>query len=104
MPTELTPRQKKAGVEAGEFGFDRGEIEEIVVHDFVQLGIALSRRAAPDREHSFDRGIEQAFTQDALPDHSGSAEQDDFHPLMNASRSALIVAASVVCMPCGKPL
>ena len=28
----------------------------------------------------------------------------DLHDLMNASRSALIVAASVVGMPCGKPL
>src|SRR5664279_3055450 len=103
MPTELTPRQKKTGVEAGELGFDRGEIEEIAVHDFAQLGIALPGRAAPDREHAFDTGIEQAFAQHALSDHSGCAEQDDFHslinlihPLMNASRSALIVAACVV--------
>jgi hypothetical protein len=28
----------------------------------------------------------------------------DHQPLMNANRSALIVAASVVGMPCGKPL
>jgi ABC-type molybdate transport system substrate-binding protein len=52
-----------------------------------------------------------AFTQHALPDHPGGAEHDDFHAgvscahaLKNASRSALIVAASVVGMPCGKPL
>src|SRR5205807_10335600 len=34
----------------------------------------------------------------------GLLRNDDFHPLMNASRSALIVAASVVGMPCGKLL
>ena len=48
--------------------------------------------------------INQTLAQDALSDHAGGAEQDDFHPLMNLSRSALIVAASVVGMPCGKPL
>ena len=72
--------------------------------DFAQLGVLLSGRAAPDREHALDAGIEQAFAQHALPDHAGGAEQDDFHDLMNASRSALMVAASVVGMPCGKPL
>jgi hypothetical protein len=53
----------------------------------------------------------KAFAQHALPDHPGCAEQNDFHvwvnsvhPLMNASRSALMVAASVVGMPCGNPL
>jgi hypothetical protein len=57
--------------------------------DFAQLGVALSGRAAPDREHAFNTGVEQAFAQATLPDHSGCAEQDDFHALMNANRSAL---------------
>ena len=59
------------------------------MHDFAQLGVSLAGWAAPDREHAFNTGIEQALAQHALPDHSGCAEQDDFHPLMNASRSAL---------------
>ena len=77
----------------------------------MQLGVLHPGRAAPDRQYLRDTGIDQAFAQDALPDHAGGAEQDGFHvrvnsahPLMNASRSALIVAASVVGMPCGKPL
>ena len=85
----------------------------------MQLGVLRPGRAAPDRQYFRDTGIDQAFAQNALPDHAGSAEQDDLHvrassghafrvnsahPLMNASRSALMVAASVVGMPCGKPL
>jgi hypothetical protein len=102
---------EEAGVVVSELRFDRRKIEEIVMHDFAQLGMLLSGRAAPDRKHAFNAGIEQALAQHALPDHAGGAEQDDFHPwvnsvhrLINASRSALIVAASVVGMPCGKPL
>src|SRR5712671_3325976 len=95
---------KEAGVVAGDLRFDRGKIREIVVAEFAQFWMAPPGRAAPDREHAFNAGINQAFAQDALPDHAGAAEQDDFHDLMNASRSALIVAASVVGMPCGKPL
>ena len=79
--------------------------------DFAQLRMPLPGRAAPDHEHAFDTGVEQALAQHALPDHARGAEQDDFHrrpirvhPLMNASRSALMVAASVVGMPCGNPL
>ncbi len=66
--------------------------------------MVFSGRAAPNRENGFDVGINEAFAQHALPDHAGGAEQDDFHDLMNAKRSALIVAASVVGIPCGKPL
>jgi hypothetical protein len=43
-----------AASEAGEFGFDRGEIQEIGVQDFAQLGISLSGPAAPDHEHAFN--------------------------------------------------
>ena len=95
---------EKAGVVAGEFGFDRGKIEEIIMQDLPQFRMLLSSRAASDHQHALDISINKAFAQHALPDHAGSAEQDDFHPLKNASRSALIVAASVVGMPCGKPL
>jgi len=84
--------------------------EEIIVHKFAQLGVSLSTRAAPDREHALDAGVEQAFAQNALPDHAGCAEQNDLHPgvglvhpLMKAKRSALMVSAWVVGMPCGKP-
>ena len=70
----------------------------------MQPGVLHPGRAAPDRQYFRDTGIDEAFAQDALPDHAGGAEQDDFHDLMNASRSALMVAASVVGMPCGKPL
>ena len=47
--------------------------------EFAQFRMRLSGRAASDREHAFHAGIEQAFAQHALPDHSGGAEQDDFH-------------------------
>ena len=77
----------------------------------MQLGVLHPGRAAPNRQHALDTGIDKAFAQDTLPDHAGGAEQDHLyagvssaHPLINASRSALIVAASVVGMPCGKPL
>ena len=77
----------------------------------MQLGVLHPGRAAPDRQYFRDARIDEAFAQHALPDHAGGAEQNDFHvrvssahPLMNASRSALMVAASVVGMPCGKPL
>ncbi len=95
---------EEAGVVSGELGFDRGEIREVAVQHFMQLGILQSGRAAPDHQHALDAGIDQAFAQHALPDHAGGAEQDHFHDVMNASRSALMVAASVVGMPCGKPL
>ena len=91
-------------VEPRELGFDRRKIEEIVVQDFAQLGVPLPGRTATDREHAFNARVEQAFAQATLSHHSGCAKQNDFHLLMNASRSALIVAASVVGMPCGKPL
>src|ERR1700743_3159819 len=95
---------EEACVVAGEPRLDHREIEEIIVQDFLQPGMSLSGRAAPDREHAFDAGIDQAFAQDALAYHSGGAEDDDLHDLRKASRSALIVAAAVVGMPCGKPL
>ena len=107
MPIEETPRQKKQASYPASW--------DSIAEKSRKLSCTISRslallpgRAAPDREHAFYAGIEQAFAQHALPDHAGGAEQDDFHPLihplMNASRSALIVAASVVGMPCGKPL
>src|ERR1700712_3699408 len=95
---------KEAGVISGQFGLDGREIGEITVHDLAQLGVMLPGRAAPDREYAFDSGIDQAFAQHALPDHAGGAEQDDFHDFRNASRSALMVSAWVVGMPCGKSL
>jgi hypothetical protein len=52
------------------------------MRDFAQLGVPLSRRAAPDREHTLHTIVEQAFAQHTLPDHTGGAEQDDFHRLI----------------------
>ena len=97
-------KAKEAGVIPHELRRDARKIEEIIVHDFAQLGVLLVGRAAPDRKHAFDAIVEQAFTQYTLPDHAGGAEQDDLHPFRNASKSALMVSASVVGMPCGKPL
>jgi len=80
------------------------KIEEVIVQNFVQLRIALTGLTATDRKHPLDARIDKAFTQHPLPDHAGCAEQYDVHDLMKASSSALMVAASVVGMPCGKPL
>src|SRR5215216_3770308 len=126
MPVTLRSHTDRGDAEAEEAGvvsrklrFDLREIREIIVQDFGQLGVLHPGRAAPDRQYFRNAGIDQAFAQDALPDHAGGAEQDRLHvrmssthafrvssahPLMNASRSALMVAASVVGMPCGKPL
>src|ERR1700681_2964283 len=95
---------EEAGIVSPKLGFDLREIREIVVQDFMQLGVLHPGRAAPDHQHALDAGVDKAFAQHALPDHAGGAEQNDLHDLMKASRSALIVAASVVGMPCGKPL
>jgi hypothetical protein len=72
---------EKAGVEPRELRLNRREIQKIVVQDFAQFWVCLSGRAAPDHQHAGHVGIEQTFAQDALPDHSGSAEQNDFHPI-----------------------
>ena len=69
---------EEAGVISGQLGFDLREIREIVVQDFTQLGVLHPGRAAPDRQYFRDAGIDEAFAQDALPDHAGGAEQDDF--------------------------
>src|SRR6185295_6893236 len=102
---------EEAGVVSRQLRFDLREIREIIVQNFPQLGVLPPGRAAPDRQYFRNTIIDQAFAQDTLPDHAGSAEQDRLHirvrsahSLMNASRSALMVAASVVGMPCGKPL
>jgi hypothetical protein len=49
------------------------------VHQFAKFLVLLSSRAAPNGEDGLYVGIEQAFTQDALADHSGCAEEDDVH-------------------------
>ena len=70
---------EEAGVVSGKPRFDLREIREIVVQDFTQLGMPHPGRAAPDRQHVRDTGVDQAFAQHALPDHAGGAEQDDLH-------------------------
>ena len=78
-PDRRDAETEKAGVVSGQIGFDRRIIQEIIVPDFVQLDVSAPGRATPDRKHALNPGIEQAFAQYALPDHSGGAEQDDFH-------------------------
>ena len=43
------------------------------------FGMLLSSAAAADGEDFFDSGIEQAFAEYALADHSGGSEEDDVH-------------------------
>ena len=62
------------------------------MHQFAQLGVSLSGRAASDREHAFDISIEQAFAQYALPDHSGSAEKEYIHQFSFSHRLHLLKA------------
>src|SRR4029078_4103292 len=95
---------EQAGIISCQPGFDLREVREIVVQDFMKLRVLHAGRAAPDRQYFRDARIDEALAQHALPDHAGGAKQDDFHDRMNASWSALRVAASVVGMPCGKPL
>ncbi|MGY4483287.1 hypothetical protein ACVWWR_002478 [Bradyrhizobium sp. LM3.2] len=70
---------EEAGVEAGQLRFDRRIIREIAVCDLGELGIVHAGRATADRNHAVDAGIDQAFAQNALPDHAGRAEDDDLH-------------------------
>jgi hypothetical protein len=42
----------------------------------VQLLVLLSRVAAPDGQNTFHLGIEQAFAQNALADHTRRAEKN----------------------------
>ena len=58
------------------------------------------------RRHNFAAVLTQAVHQ-LRTDQSAAADHDDFHdghPLMKASRSALMTSARVVHMPCGNPL
>ncbi len=85
---------EEAGIEPSELGFDARIIQKIIVHDFAQLGVPLPGRAAPDREHAFHVSVEQAFAQDALPDHARCAEQDDFHPIFRSVVALRVQAAA----------
>jgi hypothetical protein len=58
--------------------------------------MSLPSRAAPDRKHAFNLGVEQAFAQHTLPDHSGSAEQDDFHAISRGLVASPIQAAAAI--------
>ena len=49
------------------------------MRDLGELGVAHAGRAAADHEDAVDAGVDQAFAQDALPDHAGRAEDDDLH-------------------------
>ena len=70
---------EKTGVVAGQSGFDRRIIQEVVVQQFFQFGVVLTGRTAADRQHAFNAGIAQTFSQHALPDHSGRTKHNDFH-------------------------
>ena len=51
----------------------------VLEHDFVQLLRLLRDRAAPNGKDTLDFGIEQAFPQGTLADHTCSAKENDFH-------------------------
>ena len=70
------------------------------MHDLAQLRVFDARRRAPERHDSIDIRIEQAFAQDALPDHAGRAEQQHFHrSLLAAAGTADGATCAHVQMP-----
>src|SRR5216684_17516 len=85
---------EEARIKSRQLRQDGRKIQKIIVHDFAQLGVLYAGRAAPDREHGFDLGIDQAFAQTPLPDHPGGAEQDDFNRISRALVVSRIQAAA----------
>src|SRR6266852_4802659 len=53
-------------------------VSDVIVEQLAQLVVLLPGRAARDRKHLGDVGAEQALAQDALSNHAGGAEEDDF--------------------------
>ena len=72
-------KAEEARVEAEELGLDARKVKQIGMYELDQLGIRPARTGATDREHFMHLRVEQAFAEDALPDHARRAEQDDFH-------------------------
>lgn len=58
---------------------DGGQVGEVLVDDFPQLGMADAKRAADHHQHTRDGRVEETGAQYALSDHAGRAEDDDFH-------------------------
>src|SRR5437879_3638532 len=104
MPIEETPRQKKQASNPASWDSIFEKSVKLSCRTSRSLACCTPGLAASDRQYLRDTGIDETFAQDALPDHACGAKKNYLHDLMNASRSALMVAASVVGMPCGKPL
>ena len=73
---------EEAGVEAGEFGFDGGVVEEVGVDEFAEFGVVLTGWSANDGEDLVDVGVEEAFAENSLADHAGCSEENYVHMLM----------------------
>ena len=64
-----------------ELRFHAGEITDIRQDDFLQFGVSLAEGTPADREDRLDVRIEQTFTQYAMTDHAGGAEDEGFHEI-----------------------
>jgi hypothetical protein len=49
------------------------------MHDVLQLWMSNAGRVTPDGDDTLNGGIEQAFAEDALANHSGSAKDQHAH-------------------------
>ena len=67
------PRQKKQASRPGIF-LRWCVVRQILKDDLAEFGVLLAGRAAAYRCDQLHVGVEQAFAQHALADHSGSAK------------------------------
>ena len=74
--------REETGVEAGELGLDAGVVEEIRVDEFAEFGLLLVGWGANDGEDLVHVGVEEAFAQDALANHSRRSKENYFHVVM----------------------
>ena len=66
-------------------------MEQIFAHDFLQLGMLRAGGATADREDASNLGIEKAFAQRALADHTGGAEDRNVHDFYLMRKAAILV-------------
>ena len=81
---------EERGVEPGELGLDGGEIARIGAGDLADFWMLLGDGIAADEKDGFDIGVAEAFAENALADHAGSAEENDAHGWMVARGFAAI--------------
>lgn len=74
-------KTEEAGVQACEFGLDRGVVGEIRQDEFSKFGVGLCGWSADDGRDLIHIGIEQALAQNALADHPGCSEEKYVHLL-----------------------